>query len=112
MDRELFCLTWVTLMSYLRMSTHPRIFLNPLSPSEAFNNVEALLALPQVRVISEMEGFLEVYRDVTDRFPVRGNLVLDAHLAAVLRQNEIKKLFTTDSDFMKFDFLDVPDPFV
>jgi len=38
-----------------------------------------------VRVLSEGEGFLEIYRDVTAHVPVRGNLVPDAHLAAVLR---------------------------
>ena len=29
---ELLCLAWPTLMSYLRIATHPRIFAAPLSP--------------------------------------------------------------------------------
>jgi uncharacterized protein len=32
---EVLCLTWPTLMSYLRIATHPRIFSAPLSPAEA-----------------------------------------------------------------------------
>jgi predicted nucleic acid-binding protein len=49
---------------------------------------------------------------VAGRFPVRGNLVPDAYLAALLRQHGIRILYTNDRDFKKFDFLDVRDPFV
>ena len=111
-DPELFCIAWPTLMSYLRISTPPRIFSRPLSPGEALGNVNSLLSLTRVRTLSEAEGFLDVYREVTGRFPVRGNLVPDAHLAALLRQHDVKRLYTSDADFRKFDFLDIRDPFV
>ena len=74
--------------------------------------MEVLLTLPRVRVISEMDGFLGVYREVTSGFPVRGNLVPDAHLATLLRQHGVTRIYTADSDFRKFDFLDVKNPFV
>jgi toxin-antitoxin system PIN domain toxin len=109
--RDVFCLTWPTLMSYLRLATHPAVFTSPLSPDDAMQNVEALLRLPQVRVVVEEEGFWEIYREVTGRLPVRGNLVPDAHLAALLRQHGVTTLFTNDADFRKFDFLDVRSPF-
>jgi toxin-antitoxin system PIN domain toxin len=111
-DPELFCVSWLTIMSYLRISTHSGIFTNPLTPDTALGNIESLLKLPQVKAISEEEGFLAVYRDVTGSFPVRGNLVPDAHLASILLQHGIKKIYTADRDFLKFDFLDVLDPFV
>ena len=82
---EVFCLGWVTVMSYLRMSTHPAIFARPLSHEDAASNVEALLSTPRCRILSEEEGFWEVYRQVTADVPTRGNLVPDAHLAALLR---------------------------
>ena len=110
-DPELFCVTWLTLMSYIRISTHPSIFSNPLSPDLALSNVESLLSLPRVRDLSEGEDFLNVYREVAGRFPVRGNLVPDAHLAAILLQHGVQTLYTTDADFKKFDFLDIRDPF-
>jgi toxin-antitoxin system PIN domain toxin len=98
-------------MGYLRISTHPGIFSSPLSPAEALGNLEALLNLPRVKILTELEGFLEVYREVTGRFPVRGNLVPDAHLAALLRQHDVRMIYTTDTDFKKFDFLKVRNPF-
>jgi hypothetical protein len=108
---DLFCLGWPTVMSYLRIATHPGIFSAPLTPAEALRNVDALVALPRVRLLAEEHGFLDVYREVTGDFPVRGNLVPDAHLAALLRQHGVRTLFTRDADFRKFPFLDVRDPF-
>lgn len=110
-DGDLFCLGWPTVMSYLRIATHPGIFSSPLTPAEALRNVEALVALPHVRLLAEEDGFLKVYRDVTGSFPVRGNLVPDAHLAALLKQHGVRTLHTRDGDFRKFPFLDVRDPF-
>ena len=108
--REVFCLAWLTLMSYLRIATHASIFSQPLAPAQAMRNVQSLLALPHCRAIGEEEGFFEVYRGITDQVPTRGNLVPDAHLAAVLSQHGVVTLYTHDKDFRKFGFLDVRDP--
>ncbi len=110
-DPDVFYLAWITIMGYLRIATHPRIFAQPLSPAKALNNVDALLSLPRVRVLTEADGFLQVYREVTEAFPVRGNLVPDAHLAALLRQHGVTRLYTADADYKKFAFLEVRDPF-
>jgi uncharacterized protein len=107
---EVFCLAWLTIMSYLRMATHPAIFSKPLSHEEAARNVEALLSLPHCRVIVEQDSFWPEYRALTGEVPTRGNLVPDAHLAAVLRSNGITRLYTHDRDFRKFSFLDARDP--
>jgi toxin-antitoxin system PIN domain toxin len=108
---EVLCVAWPTLMGYLRIATHPGIFASPLSPDEAWANIEALLALPQVRVVGEQDGFPDAYRHVTAGTTVRGNLVPDAHLAAVLFQNGVGTLYSNDRDFRKFESLDVRDPF-
>lgn len=110
-EEELFCLAWPTVMSYLRIATHPGVFANPLTPEEAMSNVESLLHLPHARVLSEEEGFWEIYRAVTSRIAVRGNLVPDAHVAAILRQHGVRTFYTRDRDFLKFSFLEVRDPF-
>jgi uncharacterized protein len=108
---EILCLTWPTLMSYIRIATHPRIFAAPLSPDEALGNVAGLLELPHVRAISELDGFVDAYRYVTGDTVVRGNLVPDAQLATILFQHGVRTLFSNDRDFRKFPLLDVRDPF-
>ena len=109
-QQELFYLGWPTVMSYLRIATHSSVFGHPLSPHEAMTNIEILLSLPHARFLSEGEGFWDVYRATTTKVPTRGNLVPDAHLAALLRYHGVKTLYTHDRDFLKFPFLDVRDP--
>lgn len=108
---ELFCLGWPTVMGYLRISTHASIFGTPLTPDEAMANIRALLDLPHTRFLSEEEGFWDIYQTLTSEVLTRGNLVPDAHLAAILRQHGVVKLYSHDRDFLKFSFLDVRDPF-
>lgn len=107
---EVFCVAWLSAMSYLRMATHPSIFRRPLTPAQALANLEALMSLPHCRAIGEEPNHLVVYRELTKVVPTRGNLVPDAHLAAVLRQHGVARLYTHDRDFRKFAFLDVCDP--
>jgi len=107
---ELWCLAWPTVMAYLRIATHPAIFGAPLAPGEALANISSLLALPHVRPVAELDDFLAAYRHVAGDLPVRGNLVPDAHLAAILFQHGVARLYTLDRDFLKFATLDVRDP--
>ena len=37
--------------------------------------------------------------------------LLDAHLAALLLQHDVRVLYTNDRDFRKFDFLETRNPF-
>ena len=109
-QKEIFAVARPTVMGYLRIATHPAVFDQPLSPDEAMANIETLLSLPHARFLSEEEGFWAVYRATTSEVPTRGNLVPDAHLAALLRYHGVKTLYTHDRDFLKFPFLDVRDP--
>jgi toxin-antitoxin system PIN domain toxin len=109
-DEPLY-LCYPTLMGYVRMSTHPRIFTNPLTPGEAFANVETLATLPQVRLVSEREGFLDVYKEVTNEVVVRANLVPDAHLLSILMQHGVSTLYTANvDDFRKLGCSDPRNP--
>ena len=76
-DPDIFCIAWMTVMSFLRISTDLLIFYSPLTPSEALGNVAKLLALPRCRTINEGERFLDVYREVSGSAPIRGNQALD-----------------------------------
>ncbi len=108
--QDIFYLAWPTAMGYLRMSTHSRIFSNPLTPDEALKNLRQLIAHPRVRTLSEKADFLVAYAEVTSAFPVRANLVPDAHLATILRQHGVGTIYTNDADFRKFEFLRTINP--
>jgi toxin-antitoxin system PIN domain toxin len=108
--REIFCIAWTVAMSYLRIVTHPGILARPLAPQEALENLRALESQSNVRFIAEREGFLDAYAEVTAGEPLRGKLVPDAHLAAVLLQHDVRTLFSADNDFRRFVSLDVRNP--
>jgi toxin-antitoxin system PIN domain toxin len=108
---DLFYLFWPVAISYLRIATHPAIFPRPLSAERATGNIEELLSLPHARTAGEEEGFWDVYRATTAGLVVRGNLVPDAHLVALMRQNGVSTLWSHDRDFRKFDGIQVRDPF-
>ena len=79
---------------------------------EALANIEAFLRLSRVRAVAEEGGFLDIYRDVTNGLAARGNHVPDGRLAALLRQADVRTLYTADADFKRFGFLDVRNPFI
>jgi uncharacterized protein len=110
-DPELLYLFWPVILGYLRIATHASVFERPLSASEAMRNVQGLMALPQVRAVGEQDDFWSTYRRVAEPLVVSGNLVSDAHLAALMRQHEVRTIWTHDRDFLKFDQIDVRDPF-
>jgi hypothetical protein len=111
-DSELMVLAYSTLMAFLRISTHPRIFPNPLAPELALKNIRSLVSCPQVRLIAEKESFFADYEEATAPMMIRGNLVPDAHLAILLQEHGVKTLYTNDSDFRKFAFLNPVNPFL
>jgi len=111
-DPDLLCMTWPVLMAYMRIATHPSIFPNPVSPEDAWNNVVKLLNLPRCRIITEEGDFCADYRAATQGIVTRGNLVPDAHIATILRQHGVKRIYTADTDFLKFGFLEVINPLV
>ena len=109
-DPDLLCLTWATMMAYQRIATHPSIFSQPLDPMDAWKNIQSLLALPRTRIITEEPGFADDYVVATDGITTRGNLVPDAHIATILRQHGVRRIYTADTDFRKFAFLEVINP--
>jgi uncharacterized protein len=107
---DLVYLFWPVVMDYLRIATHPAILPRPLPPKDAEANVEALLALPHVRVPGEEDRFWHVYR-ATAGDQSGGNAVPDAHVVALMRQHGVATIYTRDRDFRRFDGITVSDPF-
>lgn len=107
----LVVLLWPTLLGYLRLATHPAVFANPLSHADAAANVDALLALPHTRPAGETERFWSSYRQVAADVAPRGNLVPDAHLAALMHLHGVAHIWSRDRDLRKFDGIRISDPF-
>jgi len=107
----LLYLFWPVLLGYLRVSTHSAIFPRPLTVEAATGNIEQLLGLRHVRTAGEREDFWGAYKATTSGVVVAGNLVPDAHLVALMRENDVRNLWSHDRDFRKFEGITLRDPF-
>jgi toxin-antitoxin system PIN domain toxin len=108
---DIVYLFWPTLMAYLRIATHPAVFARPLTAVEAIGNVEQLLARPHVRSAGEQERFWGHFREVADDAAPSGNLIPDAHLVALMLENDVRTIWTRDRDYRRFPRIEVRDPF-
>lgn len=94
-------LPWATIMSFLRISTSHRIFPVPLSPSAAMQQVQEWLGAPAAWTPRETDAHTQVLGDLIERHRLSGNLMPDAHLAALAIEHGVA-VCSTDGDFARF----------
>lgn len=103
--------TWSILYEFVRVTTHPRVFSRPWSPDRAWQMIRGLLASPGLRVLVETPRHTAVAAEVFGEVPdLRGNLVHDARTAILMREHGVGRIYTRDTDFHRFPFLEVLDP--
>ncbi len=102
-------LSWTVLLGFLRLTTSPRIMRNPLGVAEAFDYIERWLAHPLTTVIDPTPRHASMLRDLLGPVGAAGNLVSDAHLAALAIEHGAE-LCSADRDFGRFPGLRWVDP--
>jgi len=103
--------TWGILYEFLRVVTHPRVFRQPWTASQAWNYVEAILASPSFGLLTYSERHAQVAAEIIKKSAfLRGNILFDAQTAILMREHGIKRIFTRDTDFHRFPFLEPIDP--
>lgn len=94
-------LPWASLLAFQRISTHPRASASPLTPSQAWSYVADWLDADSSWVPVPGEKHAEIFRDLIVAGDLRGNLVTDAHLAALAIEHGVG-VCSADSDFARF----------
>ncbi|MDZ7576741.1 MAG: TA system VapC family ribonuclease toxin [Candidatus Nanopelagicales bacterium] len=94
-------LPWQTIGAFLRISTHSRVYADPLSAAQAWGFVSEWLALPNVWIPPVSERTAQVLGELLASTGASGNLVPDAQLAALAIENGVT-VFSTDGDFARF----------
>lgn len=95
------CLCWAVINAYIRVGTNPRIFQRSLSLDEMLSRVQSWLDQPCVRIVRPTERHWTVCQKMLREGQAIGNLVSDAHLAALAVEHGCE-LTSTDSDFSRF----------
>ncbi|MEM7218612.1 MAG: TA system VapC family ribonuclease toxin [Pseudomonadota bacterium] len=96
---------------FLRVTTHPRVFVRPWSANAANSFLQSLLAVDSASVLQHTERHDALLAATLDELPdVRGNLMHDLHTAVLMREHGIRSICTRDTHFTRFPFLSVVDP--
>jgi hypothetical protein len=92
---------WTVLLAFLRLSTREGVFSRPLSVDQAFGSIDLWLNQPCAEIVDPAERHLEVLARILEPLGTAGNLVPDAHLAA-LAFEQGAELCSCDADFGRF----------
>ena len=99
--REPVGMAWPVLLAFLRLATHQAVFPRPLATDDAIGVVREWLARPAAIVVEPTARHLDVLGGILLDSGTGGNLVSDAHLAA-LAVEHAATIVTFDTDFGRF----------
>ena len=99
---EPWALPWPCVYEFLRVVTHHRVFDPPTDLDKALTDIESLLASPSLVVLGEGLAHPRHLRFMVHGGRATGNLVHDAHIAALAHEHGVRELWTADHDFARF----------
>lgn len=102
-------LAWAVLLGFVRLTTNPAVFEQPLEADEALDYVDAWLAQPCAAVVAPGRDHASLLRGLLEPVGTAANLTSDAHLAALAIEHGAE-LLSCDADFSRFEELRWRDP--
>lgn len=102
-------LAWVTVLGFIRLTTHRQILARPIPAAVACAHVRSWLAQPCVSVLHPGTRHADVLCGLLEGLGTAGNLTTDAHLAALCIEYHAE-LHSTDADFSRFAGLRCTNP--
>ena len=106
-----WAIPWPCVYEFLRVVTHPRVYHPPIPLKVVLPDLRRILDSPTLMLLNETPNHTEVMMSVIEEAGVSGNLIHDAHIAALCIEHGISELITGDRDFSRFDSLSVINPF-
>lgn len=94
-------LPWASLLGFLRVATNARLFTRPMSIATAWQRASLWLSADPVWVPQPTDRHADVLGRLLAEPGIQGNLVPDAHLAALAIEHGLT-LCSTDGDFARF----------
>ena len=100
-EREAVGFSWIVVLAFLRLSTKVSLFPQPLPVRVALAQVRAWTDQPPSVVVEPTPRHLSVVGGLLAETGAGGNLVSDAHLAALALEHDAT-VVTYDTDFSRF----------
>jgi uncharacterized protein len=92
---------WVALLAFLRLSTRAGLFPKPLAVDDAIEVVQGWLSQPAAILVHPTARHLAVLHGLVRPVGMAGNLLTDAHLAALAVEHGAE-IVSFDADFGRF----------
>lgn len=104
-------ITWGIIYEFLRVTTHHKVFRKPWTAVKAWEFVNALLVSPGLCILTPSDRHATVAGNLLQEIPhLSGNLMYDVQTAVLMREHGVKRIYTRDTDFHRFSFLEAIDP--
>ncbi|MBW1979917.1 MAG: PIN domain-containing protein [Deltaproteobacteria bacterium] len=106
-----WAIPWPCVYEFLRVVTHPRVY-HPVIPLDlVLRDLGRILNSPTLVLLHETPNHQNIMLAVIKEAGVTGNLIHDAHIAALCLEHGISELISGDRDFSRFSSLKVRNPF-
>jgi toxin-antitoxin system PIN domain toxin len=92
---------WPSITAFLRIVTHPRALDRPLTAEQAWIYVEEWLTCDNAWIPQPTASHAAVLGGLITSADLRGNLISDAHLAALAIEHGLQ-VCSADTDFARF----------
>lgn len=106
-----WALPWPCVYEFLRVVTHPRVLHPPVPVDLALRDIDRVLSSPSLHLLHETPRHRRFLDHVVSSSGASGNLVHDAHIAALCLEHDVSEIITGDRDFARFPGLTVHNPF-
>jgi toxin-antitoxin system PIN domain toxin len=93
--------SWLAMIAFVRLATKSNVFERPLTVDEAWDQIDAWLAQPNAVVVEPGAEHTGLMRRLLRSVGSAGNLVNDAHLAALAVERR-GQVVSFDVDFARF----------
>ena len=110
--RGQWAIAWPCIHEFLAIVTHPHIYAPPTPLERAVDQVEAWMAMPNLVLLGEPDGYWPSLRAVLVAAQISGPRVHDARVVALCKCHGVRELWSADRDFSRFPGLKVRNPLV
>lgn len=109
-EETLVGIPWAVTFGFVRLMTHRQVLIDPVPVDVCCNMVEEWYERPNVQPLDPGPRHLSIFREFLSVTGAGGNLVTDAHLAALAVEHSCE-LHSNDTDFSRFPGLNWLNPF-
>ena len=101
--------SWHSITGFLRITTNPRIFRNPITLAKAVQIVDSWLELDNTHLVFLEKKNWPLFSSILIESQANGDLVMDAHLVAMAASCGAT-VASTDRDFTRFPGIQLINP--